>query len=157
MLADFRFSRRNTDAGFVQTSRIMGTLGFVAPEYMLSGRLTVFTDIFAYGVILYELLSGTNVDRQSMIHGVVRDNLFATVQSGDVRGVVGGEFLKDPTYDEETIFKLVCGAASCVRKNDHFRPSMEMIVQVLEDTLPVEAVLHVNGGPIPGESLLPSF
>ncbi|MFS8020930.1 putative protein kinase TKL-Cr-3 family [Helianthus anomalus] len=72
MLAEFGFSRRNTDAGFVQTSRNMGTLGFVAPEYMLSGRLTVFIDMFAYGVNLYELLSGTNVDRQSMIHGVVR-------------------------------------------------------------------------------------
>ncbi|KAM0016663.1 putative DNA (cytosine-5-)-methyltransferase, protein kinase RLK-Pelle-PERK-1 family [Helianthus debilis subsp. tardiflorus] len=39
MLADFGFSRRNTDVGFVRTPRLMGTHGYTSPKYLLSGRL----------------------------------------------------------------------------------------------------------------------
>ncbi|KAJ0815459.1 putative DNA (cytosine-5-)-methyltransferase, protein kinase RLK-Pelle-PERK-1 family [Helianthus annuus] len=48
MLADFGFSRRNTDVGFVRTPRRMGTPEYMAPKYLLSGRLAGYANIFAY-------------------------------------------------------------------------------------------------------------
>ncbi|KAF5757787.1 putative protein kinase RLK-Pelle-PERK-1 family [Helianthus annuus] len=68
MLADFGFSRRNTDAGFVRTPRLMGTHEYTTPKYLLSGKLAEDANIFAYEVILYELLSGKKVNRLLMIH-----------------------------------------------------------------------------------------
>ncbi|KAM0016660.1 putative protein kinase RLK-Pelle-PERK-1 family [Helianthus debilis subsp. tardiflorus] len=62
MLAYFGFSRRNTDAGFVRTPRLMGIHWYMSPKYLLSGRLAEYVNIFAYEVILYELLSGKKVN-----------------------------------------------------------------------------------------------
>lgn len=40
------------------TTRVMGTHGYCAPEYMISGRLTIKSDIYSYGVVLLELITG---------------------------------------------------------------------------------------------------
>ncbi|KAM0016662.1 putative non-specific serine/threonine protein kinase [Helianthus debilis subsp. tardiflorus] len=79
MLADFGFSRRNTDAGFVQTPRLMGTHGYTSPKYLLSGRFPDYINIFPYEVILYELLSGKKVNFMPMIHHEVRTLLILSL------------------------------------------------------------------------------
>ncbi|KAJ0818168.1 putative protein kinase RLK-Pelle-PERK-1 family [Helianthus annuus] len=79
MLADFGFSRRNTDVGFVRTPRIMGTHGYTAPKYLLSGRLAEYANIFSYEVILYELLCGKKVNCLPMIHHEVRTLLILSL------------------------------------------------------------------------------
>ncbi|KAJ0634417.1 putative protein kinase RLK-Pelle-RKF3 family [Helianthus annuus] len=63
MVVDFGLSRRNTNARFVVKTQLTGTHGYIAPEYQLWGRLTEYTDIFSYGVILYELLSHPHFPR----------------------------------------------------------------------------------------------
>ncbi|XP_073046558.1 probable serine/threonine-protein kinase PBL2 isoform X2 [Primulina eburnea] len=53
------------DASHVST-RVMGTWGFVAPEYVATGHLTAKCDVFAFGVVLLQILSGrANVDIQT--------------------------------------------------------------------------------------------
>ncbi|KAJ0430993.1 putative protein kinase RLK-Pelle-PERK-1 family [Helianthus annuus] len=79
MLADFGFSRRNTNAGFVRIPRLMGTHGYTTPKYLLSGRLAEYANIFAYKVILYELLSGKKVNCLPMIHHEVRTLLILSL------------------------------------------------------------------------------
>ncbi|GBG83665.1 hypothetical protein CBR_g37467 [Chara braunii] len=64
VLADFGLAAigqnifKTTRKSFVETSHIAGTHGYIAPEYFLSGRLTVKNDVYAFGVIALELLSG---------------------------------------------------------------------------------------------------
>ncbi|KAF5757636.1 putative protein kinase RLK-Pelle-PERK-1 family [Helianthus annuus] len=79
MFAYFGFSWRNTDVGFVRTPRLMGTHWYTAPKYLLSGRLAEYANIFAYEVILYELLSGKKVNCLPMIHREVRTLLILSL------------------------------------------------------------------------------
>ncbi|MFS8020933.1 putative protein kinase RLK-Pelle-PERK-1 family [Helianthus anomalus] len=79
MLADFGFSRRNTNVGFVRTPQLMGTHEYTTLKYLLSGRLAEYANIFAYEFILYELLSGNKVNLMPMIHLEVRTLLILSL------------------------------------------------------------------------------
>ncbi|KAM0016661.1 putative non-specific serine/threonine protein kinase [Helianthus debilis subsp. tardiflorus] len=79
MLADFGFSKRNTDVSFVRTPRLMGTHGYTSPKYLLSGRLAEYANIYAYEVVLYELLSGKKLNCMPMIHHEARTLLILSL------------------------------------------------------------------------------
>jgi serine/threonine-protein kinase PBS1 len=58
-LSDFGLAKFGPvgDKSYVST-RVMGTYGYCAPEYASSGRLTIKTDIYSYGIVLLELITG---------------------------------------------------------------------------------------------------
>lgn len=76
-LSDFGLAKFGPvgDVSHVST-RVMGTYGYCAPEYASTGRLTMKTDIFSFGVVLLELLTGyravdnINGRRMHLIHWV---------------------------------------------------------------------------------------
>lgn len=68
ILLDQDFNAKLSDFGLAKlgpvgdkthvTSRVMGTLGYCAPEYQKTGKLTVKSDIYSYGIVLLELITG---------------------------------------------------------------------------------------------------
>uniref|UniRef100_A0A1D1XDS1 non-specific serine/threonine protein kinase n=1 Tax=Anthurium amnicola TaxID=1678845 RepID=A0A1D1XDS1_9ARAE len=58
-LSDFGLARQGPAEGLSHVSTVVvGTIGYAAPEYMLTGHLTAKSDIWSYGVVLYELITG---------------------------------------------------------------------------------------------------
>ncbi|KAK1302229.1 Proline-rich receptor-like protein kinase PERK8 [Acorus calamus] len=57
-VADFGLAKLTLDANTHVTTRVMGTFGYLAPEYASSGRLTYKSDVFSFGVVLLELITG---------------------------------------------------------------------------------------------------
>ncbi|KAL6498252.1 Proline-rich receptor-like protein kinase perk9 [Orobanche gracilis] len=57
-VSDFGLAKLALDACTHITTRVMGTFGYVAPEYASSGKLTEKSDVFAFGVVLLELITG---------------------------------------------------------------------------------------------------
>ncbi|MBX6769960.1 MAG: serine/threonine protein kinase, partial [Actinomadura rubrobrunea] len=57
-VADFGLARAETASKMTKTGMIIGTVGYLAPEQVLSGDADVRTDVYAAGVMLYELLTG---------------------------------------------------------------------------------------------------
>ncbi|ONK79495.1 uncharacterized protein A4U43_C01F6940 [Asparagus officinalis] len=64
-LSDFGLARQGPEEGLSHVSTaVVGTIGYAAPEYMQTGHLNAKSDIWSYGVVLYELITGrTPIDR----------------------------------------------------------------------------------------------
>ncbi|PQM38228.1 proline-rich receptor-like protein kinase PERK8 [Prunus yedoensis var. nudiflora] len=57
-VADFGLAKLSLDSNTHVTTRVMGTFGYMAPEYATSGKLTDKSDVYSYGVVLLELITG---------------------------------------------------------------------------------------------------
>ncbi|KAJ6721058.1 hypothetical protein OIU85_024181 [Salix viminalis] len=57
-VSDFGLAKLALDSNTHVTTRVMGTFGYMAPEYASSGKLTEKSDVFSYGVVLLELITG---------------------------------------------------------------------------------------------------
>lgn len=79
-LSDFGLVKLGSSGGTVNVvSRLMGTYGYSSPEYVRGGELTLKTDVYSFGVILLELITGRRaIDPTKPIH---EQNLVAWVSS----------------------------------------------------------------------------
>ncbi|KAB8113453.1 hypothetical protein EE612_052457, partial [Oryza sativa] len=67
-LGDFGLARLYEHGGDPATTRVVGTLGYMAPELTVTGKATTATDVFAYGALLLEAACG----RRPIERGVAR-------------------------------------------------------------------------------------
>jgi serine/threonine-protein kinase PBS1 len=95
-LSDFGLAKLGPvgDKSHVST-RVMGTYGYCAPEYAMTGQLTVKSDVYSFGVVLLELITGRKaIDstrptaEQNLVSWVSLFNLFINHLSSFLAGVI---------------------------------------------------------------------
>ncbi|KAL6517105.1 hypothetical protein OROHE_017811 [Orobanche hederae] len=115
------------------STRVMGTFGYVAPEYAMTGHLLVKSDVYSYGVVLLELLTGRRPVDMSQPSG--QENL-VTWARPILREKDRLEELADPrldgNYPTEDFSRVCTIAAACVAPDANQRPSMGEVVQSLK-------------------------
>ena len=57
-VGDFGLARRQPSGDEAEETRVLGTVGYLAPEYAETGQITDKADVYAFGVVLLELISG---------------------------------------------------------------------------------------------------
>ncbi|XP_022770801.1 probable serine/threonine-protein kinase PBL23 isoform X2 [Durio zibethinus] len=133
-VADFGLAKQAPEGrtNYLST-RVMGTFGYVAPEYAMTGHLLVKSDVYSYGVVLLELLTGRTPVDMSQPSG--QENL-VTWARPILRVRDRLEELADPRlevkYPKEDFVRVCTIAAACVAPEASQRPTMGEVVQSLK-------------------------
>ncbi|KAK3149179.1 hypothetical protein QOZ80_3AG0214000 [Eleusine coracana subsp. coracana] len=156
MVADFGLAKLTSDNHTHVSTRVMGTFGYLAPEYASSGKLTEKSDVFSYGVMLLELLTGRRPIDTGTANSFLEDSLVDWARPALSRAQADGNYdgVADPrldgNYDPVEMARLVASAAASVRYSAKKRPKMSQIVRALEGDMSLE---DLNEGMRPGQSM----
>ncbi|KAL5993048.1 hypothetical protein ACLOJK_013968 [Asimina triloba] len=145
MIGDFGLAKWKTNQDPVQT-RVLGTLGYLAPEYAENGIVSVRTDVYSFGVVLLQLISGRNVingnqeeQNQSLLQWHLqlqktnaRNCAVAFIQHAHQAEPLIEQLalheLIDPrigdSYDTYELYRMARAAYLCTRRRPEMRPSM---------------------------------
>ncbi|KAK8709511.1 hypothetical protein V6N13_060526 [Hibiscus sabdariffa] len=139
-IADFNLSNQSPDmAARLHSTRVLGTFGYHAPEYAMTGQLTQKSDVYSFGVVLLELLTGRKPVDHTMPRGQQSLVTWATPRLSEDKV----EQCVDPKlkgeYPPKGVAKLAAVASLCVQYEAEFRPSMSIVVMALQPLLKAPA------------------
>ncbi|XP_008810901.1 probable serine/threonine-protein kinase PBL16 [Phoenix dactylifera] len=130
MLGDFGLARWKSNNDSFHT-RVLGASGYLAPEYAEHGIVSVRTDVYAFGIVLFQLISGRRVVDEQNGH-----SQHLLKWAGPLVESLALHELIDPrvgeSYDTYELYHLARAAFLCVRRNPEMRPSMGEVVRLLE-------------------------
>ncbi|XP_074380978.1 putative receptor protein kinase ZmPK1 [Apium graveolens] len=146
-VADFGLSKllQRDVTGNSRFSRIRGTRGYMAPEWISNQSITSKVDVYSYGIVVLEMISGrnpaTNVyddtdgscrPEQKMLVKWIRDKMQAANGTGKdfaIRDIVDSRM--NGVYDMPRMEALVQVALQCVEDQESARPTMSQVVDML--------------------------
>ena len=134
-LGDFGLARLYDHGTDPQTTHVIGTLGYVAPEHMRTGKATTNSDVFAFGAFLLEVACGrrpieTRRQRDEM---VLVDKVFSCWNRGNILEAMDQNLGTDFIVEQvELVMKL---GLMCSHSEPDARPSMRQVVEYLEGNI----------------------
>ncbi|KAJ4745395.1 cysteine-rich RECEPTOR-like kinase [Rhynchospora pubera] len=138
-ISDFGLARLfRVDETTVATSRVVGTYGYMAPEYAMHGFYSIKSDVFSFGVLLLEILTGRG--NSGSFDGEHDEDLLSTIWEHWITGTITeimDPLLDCPTYE---IIRHAHVGLLCVQENPINRPRMsEVVIMLSIDTISLEA------------------
>ncbi|CAN6462217.1 unnamed protein product [Victoria cruziana] len=129
-ISDFGFAKLFPDGITHISTRVAGTLGYLAPEYALHGKLTRKADTYSFGVLILEIVSGKCITNMGVLLG--EQNLLEAAWTLHKAGRLFG--LVDPKLTgqncEEAVWFMKIGLL-CVQKIPSLRPKMSAVVNMI--------------------------
>lgn len=115
------------------TTRVKGTLGYLAPEYAMWGKVSESCDVYSFGILLLEILTGKK-PIEKLPGGIkrtitewaepfIREGRFTEMVDPELKGV----------FDEMELEQAINVAALCVQNEPEKRPNMEEVVRLLKN------------------------
>ncbi|KAE8705671.1 Protein kinase APK1B [Hibiscus syriacus] len=136
-LSDFGLAKDGPtgDKSHVST-RVMGTYGYAAPEYLATGHLSARSDVYSFGVVLLEMLSGRSAIDKNRPSGEQKLVEWAKPYLANKRKVFRVlDNRLEGQYSMEGAFKAATLALRCLSIDSRFRPSMSEVVTTLQQLL----------------------
>ncbi|XP_073114135.1 G-type lectin S-receptor-like serine/threonine-protein kinase B120 isoform X2 [Elaeis guineensis] len=133
-ISDFGMARIfGGDQNEVNTNRVVGTYGYMSPEYAMGGLFSVKSDVYSFGVLILEIVSGS---RNSSFHLTMDSpSLLAYAwelwKEGKAKDLVDTSLLESCSPDE--VFRCILVGLLCVQDHSNDRPTMLSIVSMLEN------------------------
>ncbi|XP_057769108.1 receptor-like protein kinase FERONIA isoform X2 [Salvia miltiorrhiza] len=150
-ISDFGLAKTGPFADRTHVStRVMGTYGYAAPEYVMTGHLTEKSDVYGFGVVLLEMLTGLRVidkkrpaEQQYLV-------VWMKPRLSDRRKLKN---IIDPrlegNYGSKSAAKVAELALNCLEKNPKSRPTMQQVVETLETAAEAPRQPRVHFSPQP--------
>lgn len=143
ILLDLEYNAKLSDFGLAKdgpvgdkshvSTRIMGTYGYAAPEYIMTGHLTPRSDVYSFGVVLLELLTGRkslDKSRPSREQNLIDWALPLLKEKKKLLNIIDPRLGGD--YPTKGVHRAAMLAYHCLNKNPKARPLMRDIVDSLE-------------------------
>ncbi|XP_031473203.1 probable LRR receptor-like serine/threonine-protein kinase At1g05700 [Nymphaea colorata] len=154
-LADFGLSRAIYAENEPVSTLVMGTTGYIDPEYYRTGKLTTKSDVFSFGVVLFELITGRPAFfSENGIPTSVVQWAKTTIQYGDFHRIIDPRLRGQ--YDADSIWSVIELAIASLQESGDRRPTMHKIVTKLAAVKNKEKRLLGIGTPTAGEGSTPS-
>ncbi|XP_057436684.1 protein kinase STUNTED isoform X2 [Lotus japonicus] len=121
-----------TTSSFLTQDDLVGTFGYLAPEYFMYGKVSDKIDVYAFGVVLLELISGREPISSEACKGEESLVVWAKpkLDSGDVKSLL------DPNlqgkFDVVQMQKMVLAASLCITRAARLRPTLNQILKILK-------------------------
>ncbi|KAL0293050.1 UNVERIFIED_CONTAM: protein NSP-INTERACTING kinase [Sesamum angustifolium] len=115
------------------TTAVRGTVGHIAPEYLSTGQSSEKTDVFGFGILLLELITGqkaVDFGRGTNQKGVILDWVKKLHQEGKLNLMVDKDLKND--FDRMELEEMVQVALLCTQFNPSHRPKMSEVLRMLE-------------------------
>ncbi|KAK1553893.1 hypothetical protein Q3G72_005009 [Acer saccharum] len=123
-----------TDSSFAIHEDVAGTFGYIAPEYFMRGRLSDKIDVYSYGVVLLELMSGRKpiASKNLEVHESLIKWATPLLKTGDVEALLDPN-LVDDYYDSDQMQRMVLVANLCINQPAWLRPKANQILRLLTE------------------------
>ncbi|KFK25062.1 hypothetical protein AALP_AA8G061600 [Arabis alpina] len=136
-LGDFGLARmiQQSEMTHHSTKEIAGTPGYMAPETFLNGRATVETDVYAFGVLMLEVVSGKKPsyvlvkENQSNYNNSIVNWLWELYRNGTIMEAADPRM--ESLFVEEEMRSVLLLGLACCHPNPNQRPSMKTVLKVL--------------------------
>ncbi|KAK1556237.1 hypothetical protein Q3G72_001112 [Acer saccharum] len=142
---DFGLAKLKEEDDTHISTRVAGTIGYMAPEYALWGHLTEKADVYSFGVVALEIASGKNNASYRAKNGCVclLDLGFDLQQKGNLMEIM--DPMLEDKFDKEEAEKMIRVALLCSNADPALRPTMTEVVSMLESQTIVRAVASDPG------------
>ncbi|KAL8039346.1 hypothetical protein ABFX02_10G030400 [Erythranthe guttata] len=144
-LGDFGLAKLYDHGSNPGTTRVVGTLGYLAPELPRTGRATTGSDVFAFGALLLEVACGRRPieSKAGPDDLVLVDYVWNKWKEGSVLDCVDGRMKGD--FDENEVLMVLKLGLMCSSNEQKGRPSMRQIVSYLDGEIEMPEVLRAPG------------
>ncbi|XP_026458309.1 probable leucine-rich repeat receptor-like serine/threonine-protein kinase At3g14840 isoform X1 [Papaver somniferum] len=131
-ISDFGLAKLDEEDDTHISTRIAGTRGYMAPEYALRGYLTDKADIYSFGVVALEIVSGkSNTSYRTKEECVyLLDWALVLQENGNLMELVDPKL--ESEFEEEEVLRMINIALMCTNTSPTLRPKMSSVVSMLE-------------------------
>ncbi|XP_042389452.1 inactive protein kinase SELMODRAFT_444075-like isoform X1 [Zingiber officinale] len=138
LVGDFGLARWQPNGDLGEETRVLGTFGFLAPEYAQTGQITEKADVYSFGVVLMELVTG----RKAIDINRPRGQQCLIEWARPLLAVCEMDELIDPRlgkqYCEHEVHSMLHAASLCIRYDPRARPRMSQVLRILESDMVME-------------------
>lgn len=148
-LADFGLAKQNPEGQSLVFTRVAGTYGYVAPEYALYGQLSLKTDVYSFGIVILEIMSGRRALDASTwigspgIHSIA-DWASVMVKAGEVKEVLDDSLMKDEeSINHNVMERFMRIGVLCTNVTPALRPTAADALKMLNGDVQVPSIQNI--------------
>ncbi|CAH2034364.1 unnamed protein product [Thlaspi arvense] len=144
-ISDFGLARLHEEEHTHISTKIAGTIGYMAPEYALWGHLTEKADVYSFGVVAMEIVSGKSNTKQkgSLDHVSLINWALTLQQTGDIMEIV--DPMLEGDFNSKEAVRMIKVALLSTHSSPSLRPTMSEAVQMLEGEIEITQVIPDPG------------
>ncbi|KAL5707378.1 hypothetical protein ACHQM5_018283 [Ranunculus cassubicifolius] len=144
-ISDFGLAKLDDEENTHMSTRIAGTVGYMAPEYAMRGYLTEKADVYSFGIMALEIVSGkSNTNFRPKEESIyLLDWAYVLHEKGTLLDLV------DPSlgsnFSKQEALKMLNIGLMCSNQSPTVRPAMSAVVRMLESHKPIQAMPVMSG------------